>query len=40
MDGRISITSTRRFTAFTLDLPPGPAEPEPPAVNEPAGAGA
>ncbi len=39
MDGRISITSTRRFTAFTLDLPPGPAEPEPIVVNEPTGAG-
>ena len=24
MDGRISITSSRRFTAFTLDLPPVP----------------
>ena len=23
MDGRISIASSRRFTAFTLDLPPG-----------------
>jgi len=39
MDGRISITSTRRFTAFTLDLPPGPAEPEPIVINEPTGAG-
>jgi signal transduction histidine kinase len=25
MDGRIAIASSRRFTAFTLDLPPGPA---------------
>ena len=25
MNGRITITSSRRFTAFTLDLPPGPA---------------
>ena len=39
MDGRISITSTRRFTAFTLDLPPGPAEPAPIVVDEPTGAG-
>jgi two-component system OmpR family sensor kinase len=39
MDGRISITSTRRFTAFTLDLPPGPAEAAPIVVNEPTGAG-
>jgi hypothetical protein len=38
MDGRISITSTRRFTAFTLDLPPGPAEPPPIVVNETTGA--
>jgi signal transduction histidine kinase len=35
MDGRISISSSRRFTAFTLDLPlappgaPAPAHPEP-----------
>jgi two-component system, OmpR family, sensor kinase len=26
MDGRITISSSRRFTAFTLDLPPGPRE--------------
>ena len=39
MDGRISITSTRRFTAFTLDLPPAPAEAERIVVNEPTGAG-
>jgi signal transduction histidine kinase len=29
MRGRISITSNRRFTAFTLDLPPGGVEPKP-----------
>ena len=33
MDGRIAITSSRRFTAFTLDLPPAapaaPAQPPP-----------
>src|SRR6201996_1545168 len=30
MDGRITISSSRRFTAFTLDLPPGrQAEPAP-----------
>jgi two-component system, OmpR family, sensor kinase len=30
MDGRITISSSRRFTAFTLDLPPGrQAEPLP-----------
>jgi signal transduction histidine kinase len=31
MDGRITISSSRRFTAFTLDLPPArePAEPAP-----------
>jgi signal transduction histidine kinase len=28
MDGRITISSSRRFTAFTLDLPPAPVEPE------------
>jgi two-component system, OmpR family, sensor kinase len=39
MEGRISITSTRRFTAFTLDLPPGPTEPEPIVLSEPTGAG-
>ncbi|HET7120647.1 MAG TPA: HAMP domain-containing sensor histidine kinase [Solirubrobacterales bacterium] len=26
MDGRIRISSSRRFTAFTLDLPPGPRQ--------------
>jgi two-component system, OmpR family, sensor kinase len=26
MDGRITISSSRRFTAFTLDLPPAPVE--------------
>ena len=39
MEGRISITSTRRFTAFTLDLPPAPAEAAPIVVSEAAGAG-
>jgi signal transduction histidine kinase len=38
MDGRISITSTRRFTAFTLDLPPAPAEAAPIVLNQPTGA--
>ncbi len=28
MDGRITISSSRRFTAFTLDLPPAPVETE------------
>jgi len=27
MDGRIEIASSKRFTAFTLDLPPAPVEP-------------
>ncbi|HET7418650.1 MAG TPA: HAMP domain-containing sensor histidine kinase [Solirubrobacterales bacterium] len=27
MNGDVSISSSRRFTAFTLDLPPGPAAP-------------
>ena len=39
MEGRISITSTRRFTAFTLDLPPAPAEAAPIVVSQPTGAG-
>ena len=26
MEGRITISSSRRYTAFTLDLPPGPRE--------------
>jgi two-component system OmpR family sensor kinase len=30
MNGEISISSSRRFTAFTLDLPPGPAATPPP----------
>jgi len=30
MNGEISISSSRRFTAFTLDLPPGPAAGPPP----------
>lgn len=29
MDGRITISSSRRFTAFTLDLPPAPVPAEP-----------
>jgi two-component system OmpR family sensor kinase len=29
MDGEITISSSRRFTAFTLDLPPGEREPAP-----------
>jgi len=34
MDGRIAISSSRRFTAFTLDLPPDPAgAPLPPALK-------
>ncbi len=39
MDGRISITSSRRFTAFTLDLPPAPTEAAPIVVTQPTGAG-
>jgi two-component system OmpR family sensor kinase len=40
MDGRIAITSSRRFTAFTLDLPPAPAEAlPPPTPTRPAGVG-
>ena len=27
LDGEITLSSSRRFTAFTLDLPPGPASP-------------
>jgi signal transduction histidine kinase len=34
MDGRITISSSRRFTAFTLDLPPAPVATE----SRPAGA--
>jgi signal transduction histidine kinase len=34
MDGRIAISSSRRFTAFTLDLPVAPpGAPAPPAAN-------
>jgi hypothetical protein len=29
MKGEITISSSRRFTAFTLDLPPGAREPTP-----------
>jgi len=39
MEGRISITSTRRFTAFTLDLPPAAPEAAPIVISEPTGAG-
>jgi two-component system OmpR family sensor kinase len=41
MKGTITITSSRRFTAFTLDLPPGQREPAPARPSRtPAGAGA
>jgi two-component system sensor histidine kinase VanS len=30
MNGEIRISSSRRFTAFTLDLPPGPSATPPP----------
>ena len=33
MEGRVAITSSRRFTAFTLDLPPGPKEKPAPAAG-------
>jgi len=37
MEGEIRISSSRRFTAFTLDLPPGPREPAAaPAARVPA----
>ncbi len=36
MDGRIAISSSRRFTAFTLDLPLAPPGTPPPAPAEPA----
>ncbi len=36
MDGRISISSSRRFTAFTLDLPFAPADTPAPALPSPA----
>jgi signal transduction histidine kinase len=35
MNGKISISSSRRFTAFTLDLPPGPAAVPPPRASRP-----
>jgi signal transduction histidine kinase len=37
MDGRITINSSRRFTAFTLELPPGRQVPAPgrPLVKAP-----
>jgi two-component system OmpR family sensor kinase len=41
MQGEITISSSRRFTAFTLDLPPGRSEPAPARpFRAPAGAGA
>jgi two-component system OmpR family sensor kinase len=39
MHGEISISSSRRFTAFTLDLPPGPAATAGPPARAPAKAG-
>jgi signal transduction histidine kinase len=33
MDGRIAISSSRRFTAFTLDLPPAPVEKSAPPAS-------
>jgi two-component system OmpR family sensor kinase len=36
MDGRIAISSSRRFTAFTLDLPLAPPGAPPPVAAEPA----
>jgi signal transduction histidine kinase len=40
MDGRIAIASSKRFTAFTLDLPPAPPEDAAAvALPHPAGAG-
>jgi signal transduction histidine kinase len=35
MEGRIAISSSRRFTAFTLDLPPGATESPLPALTGP-----
>jgi len=32
MNGRIAISSSKRFTAFTLDLPPGAGQAPPPAL--------
>jgi signal transduction histidine kinase len=36
MDGRIAIASSKRFTAFTLDLPPASTETVPAAIAAPA----
>ncbi len=36
MDGRITISSSRRYTAFTLDLPPAPRTVAPQPVRPPA----
>ncbi|MGA8744266.1 MAG: HAMP domain-containing sensor histidine kinase [Solirubrobacterales bacterium] len=36
MDGRIAITSSKRFTAFTLDLPPDRLQPMPSRIPAPA----
>jgi two-component system, OmpR family, sensor kinase len=36
MKGEITISSSRRFTAFTLDLPPGPEAPTPRSSRAPA----
>jgi two-component system OmpR family sensor kinase len=38
MDGRIAIASSKRFTAFTLDLPPASGEAAQPAKADPTGA--
>jgi two-component system, OmpR family, sensor kinase len=37
MKGEITISSSRRYTAFTLDLPPGPTAAPPRAPHAPAG---
>jgi two-component system OmpR family sensor kinase len=37
MEGRIAIASSKRFTAFTLDLPPAPAEDDAQLALQPAG---
>ena len=39
MHGRITLTSSRRFTAFTLDLPPGPRRRRPRPPRPPPGRG-
>jgi hypothetical protein len=36
MDGRIAISSSRRFTAFTLDLPLAPPGATPVVLPDPA----